>query len=123
MLAQLLDKHGIGARAAPHSVVARSRVAELQPDAVAMVCICYVEVAGSATHLRYLLRRLRQQLPDAIVLIGLWPQKTDSVTDERLRLAIGADQTSDSLSGTVSACLLAAEQRNHNRAGEAKAVA
>ena len=60
MLAQLLGKHGIGAQAVPHTAVSRSRVAELDPDRVAMVCLCYVEVSGNPAHLRYLMRRLHQ---------------------------------------------------------------
>ena len=63
MLAQLLGKHGVGARTVPHAAVARAHIGALDPKTIAMVCVCYVEISGSPSHLRYLLRRLRQQLP------------------------------------------------------------
>ena len=109
MLAQLLGKHGIGARTEPHPAVARSQVGALEPETIAMVCLCYVEIGGNATHLRYLLRRIRQQLPRATILVGLWPQGEAILHDERLRLTIGADHTSDSLTSTVNICLRAAD--------------
>ena len=110
MLAQLLAKHGIGARTEPHPAVARSQVGSLAPEAIAMVCLCYVEIGGNAAHLRYLLRRIRQRLPDAAILVGLWPQGEAILHDDRLRLTLGADYTSDSLASAVNACLRAAER-------------
>ena len=118
ILAQLLGKHGIGARWVPHAAVSRSRMVELDPDATAMVCVCYVEVSGSPAHLRYLMRRLRQQLPGAATLIGLWPADEAMLHDDRLRLAIGADHTSDSLAAAVNTCLSAANSRADRPAKE-----
>ena len=110
MLAQLLGKHGIGARAIPHTAVARAAIAGLDPGGIAMVCLCYVEISGSPSHLRYLLRRLRQHLPGVPVLVGLWPAGEQVLHDERLRRAIGADMTAASLTDTVSLCLREAER-------------
>ena len=109
MLAQLLGKHGLEARIAPHSAVGRSEVGDLDPNTIAMVCVCYVEVSGTPTHLRFLLRRLRQQLPHAAMLVGVWPSGQVNLHDERLSTAIGADYTADSLAAAVNACLTAAE--------------
>ncbi len=111
ILAQLLGKHGLGALAVPHAAVSRSRMAELDPNAIAIVCLCYVEVSGNPAHLRYLMRRLRQQLPGAARLVGLWPAGEAMLHDDRLREAIAADHTSDSLTAAVSTCLQAAEDR------------
>ena len=109
MLAQLLGKHGLEARTAPHSAVGRSEVGDLDASTIALVCACYVEVSGTPTHLRYLLRRLRQQLPGAAMLVGMWPSGQVNLQDERLWAAIGADFTADSLAGAVNACLTAAK--------------
>ena len=111
ILVQLLGKHGIGARRSPHAAVARGRVAELDGSAIAMVCLCYVEISGNPTHLRYLLRRLRQQIPGAEFLVGLWPAGEAVLHDARLREALGADQTTGSLTDTVNACLRIARRR------------
>jgi predicted PurR-regulated permease PerM len=105
MLAQLLGKHGIGARTVPHGAVARGSVTALDPRTIAMVCICYVEISGSPSHLRYLLRRLRQHLPGVPILVGLWPMGEQVLHDERLRRAIGADLTASTLTDTVNLCL------------------
>jgi predicted PurR-regulated permease PerM len=110
MLAQLLGKHGIGARAVPHATVARSAIGALDPNTIAMVCVCYVEISGSPSHLRYLLRRLRQQLPDIPIMVGLWSAGEQVLHDERLRRAIGADLTAASLTDAVNLCLREAKQ-------------
>ena len=105
MLAQLLAKHGIAARTLPHSAVTRSQVGQLGSGDAAMVCLCYVEVAGDPSRLRYLLRRVHQQLPRTPVLVGLWPGDLSALPDERLRLVIGADHISATLADAVNTCL------------------
>lgn len=104
MLAQLLGKHGLGARAVPHAVVAsRAAFAAFDLQGVAMVCLSYVSVSGTPSHLRYTVRRLRSRLPAATILVGPWPD--DVVGDERLRAAIGADHYAATLRESVTACL------------------
>ena len=111
ILAQLLGKHGIGAEAVAHATMSRSRIAALDPDRIAMVCLCYVEVSGNPAHLRYLMRRLHQHLPGAGALVGLWPADEAMLDGERLRVAVGADHTADCLATAVNICLAAAESR------------
>ena len=105
MLAQLLGKHGIPARTLPHSAVTRSQVAQLGTGQASMVCLCHIEVAGDPSRLRYLIRRVRQQLPRTPVLVGLWPGDLGAIPDERLRLVIGADHIPATLSAAVNTCL------------------
>ena len=108
LMVQLLGKHGIGARAVPHSAVSRAEVGSLREADIAMVCVCCVEVAGEPARLRYLLRRIRQQLPDARMLVGFWSSEASErgvIEDERLRQAIGADYTPSQLTDAVNACL------------------
>jgi hypothetical protein len=118
MLAQLLGKHGIGARTEPHAAVTRGRVVELGSAEVAMVCLCYVEISGNPAHLRYLLRRVRQQLPGVVVAVGLWPANEAVLQDERLRHALGADHTTTSLTETVNLCLRVAREASPTRDAE-----
>jgi hypothetical protein len=106
MLAQLLDKQGLPTRVVPHTSTARAALGALDVAGVAMVCISYLELSGSPSHLRYLLRRLRRRLPpDALVLVGLWPAEEAILQDERLRAAVGADYYTSSLHEAVEACL------------------
>ena len=110
MLAQLLRKHGLGARVVPHEAVSRTNVVRLDVTGVAMVCISYLEISGSPAHLRYLLRRLRRKLPKAPILVGLWPAEDAILTDETLRRSIGADYYVVSLRDAVKACIEAAHK-------------
>ncbi|MGH7118408.1 MAG: AI-2E family transporter [Acetobacteraceae bacterium] len=105
MLAQLLDKHGLGACVVDHEAVSRTAIRHLDVSGVAMVCISYLELTGSPSHLRYLMRRLRLYLPTQKLLIGLWSSGEVVLHDERQRAAVGADYYTSSLREAVEACL------------------
>jgi predicted PurR-regulated permease PerM len=105
MLAQLLRKHGLGASVVPYEAGSRASIGALDGHGVAMVCVSYLELTGSPSHLRYLLRRLRQRLPEASILVGYWPAEEEILRDARIRAAIGADYYASSLHDTVEACL------------------
>ena len=125
MMAQLLGKHGLGTRVMPHEAVSRSRIIGLEVQDVKMVCISYLEIAGTPAHLRYLLRRLRQRAPDAPVLVGLWPADDAILKEERLRAVVGADYYVSTLRETVLCCIKAATKtapppdKHSDRASEA----
>ena len=105
ILAQLIGKHGLGARLVPHDAVSRAGIETLDLDGVAMVCIAYLEVKGSPSHLRYLLQRLRERLPSAKLLVGLWPVGEAVLGDEAIRREIGADLYVSTLREAVEACV------------------
>jgi hypothetical protein len=109
MLSQLLHKSGLKARVLPHEAASRLRIGALDGEGVSMVCLCYLEIGGAPSHLRYMLRRLRQRLPTARLLVGLWPAEQAILTDDRLRAAVGADVYTSSLREAVEACLEAAK--------------
>lgn len=108
MLAQLLGKHGLGARVVPHDAVSRPSIGSLEVRDVAMVCISYLDISGTPAHLRYLLRRLRERLPKAPLLVGLWPARDPILQNPDLRRAIGADHCVSTLREAVEACVAAA---------------
>lgn len=108
MLAQLLGRHGLGAEVVLHGAVARDQVARLDAAGVAMLCICQVEITGRPAHLRYLLRRLRQRLPQVPILVGLWPPGDPMLTEREPQAALGADLHVASLRDAVGACVAAA---------------
>lgn len=110
MLAQLLDKRGLGARAVPHGAVSRARIASLDLHECAMVCLCYIDISGNPAHLRFLLRRLRERLPEAPLLVGFWPAADPFLKDREMRRAAGADHYVSTLHEAVEACLAAAQK-------------
>ncbi len=107
MLAQLLGKHGLRARVVSHEAVSRTNIMSLDVDGAAMVCVSYLEASGSPSPLRYLMRRLRQRVPGAPVLVGLWQADAALLADERLRATVGADHYVTTLRDAVGACLAA----------------
>ncbi|XYD12574.1 AI-2E family transporter (plasmid) [Methylobacterium sp. NMS12] len=108
ILAQLLRKHGLGARVVGYEAVSRGRVRDLDLTGVAMACISYLDITGNPAHLRYLLERLKRRASHVPVLVGLWPVGEKVLTDAALGRAIGADIYVSSLRDGVEACLKAA---------------
>jgi predicted PurR-regulated permease PerM len=70
MVAQLIEREGIGARVEQADALSISRIFSLDTKDVALVCLCYVEDATSA-QVRYALRRLRRKAPDAYILVTM----------------------------------------------------
>jgi predicted PurR-regulated permease PerM len=109
MLAQLLTRQGIGARVVPHIAVSARGVAVAEPEwtRVRMVCLTYVGIAGTSSHLRYAVRRIRARYPATPILVGLWP--AGRAGEDRLRTAVGADLYTASLREAVTACMTVAQ--------------
>jgi predicted PurR-regulated permease PerM len=116
MLAQLLAKHGLGAREIANEASSQANIDTLDTSGIAMICVISLEVGRSPSHLRHLLRRLRQRLPGIPILLGLWPQGGASERDEQIRGAIAADHHASSLREAVAACLRAANVGESNQA-------
>ena len=70
MMAQLLQRMGIESRAEPADALSMSRIFNLKTKNVALICLCYVEKATPA-QIRYAIRRLRRNAPDAHILVSL----------------------------------------------------
>jgi predicted PurR-regulated permease PerM len=104
MLAQLLTKHGLNARAERHEAVARPVIGNLDVTGVGAICISYMEETGSPAHLRFLLRRLRQRAPHAHLVVALWAMEGAPAWEK-----LGADSHATTLRQALAACLDAAD--------------
>jgi hypothetical protein len=104
MLAQLLGRDGMKARTISFEAAARGKIYSLDLTGVAIICLCYLEISGSPSHLRYLLRRLRARAPGVPILVGIWPTDETLLNDDRLRAAIEADYFATSLADAVASC-------------------
>ena len=105
MLDQLLRKHGLQSRVVSHEKVSRANIRSFDVGPGAMICITYLDIGANAAHVRYLLLRLRARLPDAFLLVGLWPAQDPILKDSRLRQLVGADYYVVTLHQAVEACL------------------
>ncbi|MBV8455852.1 MAG: AI-2E family transporter [Acetobacteraceae bacterium] len=105
MLAQVLEKHGIGTIRVPYEAVSRAQIAALNAPDVAQVCISYLDISGGSAHLRFLVRRIRERLPGAAVLVGFWAAGDPFLRNQAARREIGADHYVSSLREALNACL------------------
>jgi predicted PurR-regulated permease PerM len=108
ILAQLLEKHGLGAEVVPHEAVSRNAIGGFKRDGVPMVCVCYLDMSRHTSPLRFLLKRLRQRVGDARLLVALWPADHPVMSDQKVKAALSADEYVTSLRDAVNACLKAA---------------
>ena len=74
-----------------------------------MVCVCYLDMSDHTPPLRFLLKRLRQRVGDARILVALSPADHPVTSDQKIRGALGADEYVTSLRDAVKACLKAAQ--------------
>ena len=119
MAAQVMQRHGFGARAEPNAVLG-AHLDRLDPEKVRLCCLCVLEEGNSAASIRYFLRRIRRQVPEATVVIGLWHTDADSPMLEALR-AEGQNETVVStlreMAGLCQALALqSARERDQERA-------
>ena len=108
ILMQLLAKNGLAARAEPFEAAARHTIASLDLTDVSIICIVSLEISSNPSHLRYLVRRIRQRLPHVPVLLGLF-SLDEAAIDDRFRTAVAADLFVTSMRDAVTACLSGAQ--------------
>ncbi len=106
MVAQLVERQGIGARAEQADALSMTRVFGLDTKEVALICLCYVENATSA-QVRYAVRRLRRKAPSAIILVAL-VGAADNLDEQAIREFGGIELVKPSLAETVERILEAA---------------
>jgi hypothetical protein len=100
MLAQLLERHGIGARVVSCGAVSVANVSRLDVRDVQMACLSYLE-PGSLANPRYLVRRLRRRLPHANIVNGFWTLTAQEAEERNALTATRADLVVTSLQQAV----------------------
>jgi hypothetical protein len=108
ILAQLLPKHGIGARVVPSEAVSVPNLFRLDVTGVQMAFLCYLE-PGSFSNPRCLVRRLRRKLPRATIVAGLWTLQREKAEERNALTATGADLVAVSLQQAVEQVIDAVE--------------
>jgi predicted PurR-regulated permease PerM len=121
MLAQLLQKHGIGARCEPREALATANIFRLDTAGVLMVCLSCLDVSRPV-EVRYLVRRARRRFPNAVILVGLWRLANDAAdgnytAGKNLPSSAEADLYATSLREAVDVCIEAARIKEETDAG------
>ena len=70
IIAQLVSREGIPARAEQSDALSMSRIVSLDTHDVELICLCFVGNA-SAAQVSYAARRLRRKMPKAFVMVAL----------------------------------------------------
>lgn len=99
MLVQLLARQGIAARAIPQAAASREGIETLDLSGDATVTLAYLDPGAAPSHLRYLIRRIRQRATGAEIVAGFWPASNPGGDpgDADTRTAVGADRHAASL--------------------------
>ncbi len=121
ILAQILEKRGIGARTVPFAEASAARIGRFEPGPAQMTCVISLALDGEPTHLRRLIRRLKARMPGVPVLLGLWLAQEDDRAPSGAERSAGADAQAKSLRAVVEAVLAAAQAPATGASGAASA--
>ena len=80
ILAQLVSRHGVGAKAEQSGVLSTARLSALETKDVQLICLCFLGNASKA-QIHYAARRLRRRLPDTAIVISLVGDTDHSAED------------------------------------------
>ncbi|MGH7118508.1 MAG: AI-2E family transporter [Acetobacteraceae bacterium] len=110
MLAVLLARRGVAARVVPYEAVSRAHIGELDARDIAVAAVLSFDLSSNSAALRILVRRLRERLSGAPVLIGLCPPGDPLLTDGAAQDALGVAWCVSSLAEASHAALVAVER-------------
>ena len=72
LFAQILEKHGMGAKVGPAGALTAGRISSLSAEGVRLVCLSYFDADLSTAGARFAVRRLRRRLGEVKILAGFW---------------------------------------------------
>ncbi len=117
VLAQLLEKCGIGAKVLAPDQVKHGALRGQDLDGVRLICISALDVRERSAHARFLVRRLKRSAPDAMLLGGFWKLDPDQERDSAIIDSVPVDSVVHSLKDALGVCLQAATSSTSARSG------
>lgn len=104
-LARLLEKFGIGATVVDPQALKHGDLSGDDLGGVRLVCVSALDVRDRSAHARFLVRRLKRSLPDALILGGFWKLDPESSSDATIIESIPVDATATTLREALRFCL------------------
>jgi hypothetical protein len=104
LIAQLVERRGIGARSEQPEALSLSRILSLDTKNVALICLCYIGTATNA-QIGYAIRRVRRKAPGALIVVSLFG---NAVSIEGLEQHGELDVVTQSLRATIERIVAAA---------------
>ena len=123
ILAQLVERRGIGARDLSwvDAGASPADLARVDIEGIEMVCLLYLN-ENSIAHARYLIRRLRHRMPEISILVAFLSLPADPSAQVNARKATKADFVSTSLVDTLDQISAAWRQFDKPALGTEKAI-
>jgi hypothetical protein len=121
MLAQLLERRGVGGRVVTAEAVQPTNLAQLETDGVRIVCLSYMN-EDSMAHARYLIRRLRRKLPAALILVAFWMAILDEAAQQKALERAKADFLATSLRDAIEQILDCAQEEKTEAMSDSAAM-
>ena len=72
LFAQILEKHGMGAKVGPAGALTAGRISSLSAEGVRLVCLSYFDADLSTAGARFAVRCVRRRLGEVKILAGFW---------------------------------------------------
>ena len=92
ILAGLLKKHGLKARAAESEAISAGHIVSLDAAKAKLVCLSFLAGGSGQAQVRYLVRRLRRLLPKGcMILVGYWADEAAGAPIKALEKTAEAD--------------------------------
>lgn len=118
ILAQLLDRKGIRARATESDSLSMARLFALDTNSTELICVCYLRRATTA-QLRYAARRMRRKAPNAAIIIFAHTNKEQNV--ELVQLPEGVEVLEGSLEDAMARISAIAAKATSDKSSTTKA--
>lgn len=119
IIAQLVSREGIGARAEDRDALSVSRIFSLDTEDIGLVCLCFIGETTSA-QIHYAVRRLRRKMPQAFIVLTLIGNS--AAFDENFMSSAGIGSIQTSLRGTRDEILKMVKGGRHQPAAPLKIV-
>jgi hypothetical protein len=97
ILAQLVSREGVPARAEQSDTLSMSRIVSLDTQDVELICLCFLGDV-SAAHVSYAARRLRRKIPKAFIMVAL--TRNSSELNDDFKYSAGVEAVQHTLVGT-----------------------
>ena len=110
MLAEVLKKRGLGAKAPRPTPSPPAHIASLAKTEAKLVCLSYLGLGAGPALIRYVVRRLRRILPQGTpILVCYWHDEGNKAATKALLETAEADAYATSLPEAVELCVKAAK--------------
>ena len=110
ILAEVLKKRGLGAKALGPNAISAAHIASLARAEAKLVCLSYLGLGKSPAHVRYVVRRLRRILTQGTaILVCYWSDEDEAPAAKQLLEAAEADAYATSLPHAVELYMAAAK--------------